>query len=245
MKAFITFKPLVFVCVCASIATALLATEPAWWAQRGILDPNKAASDFATLNQGQLKNFARAARDEMNNSLPGGAGTAVNSLVASWSATDPHAANYAVVNVGQLKAVALPFYDRLAAVGFALPGHYPWTGAAGPPKDYAPANIGQAKQVFSFDFSGDGDHDGIPDLWEVMHGLSPLDPLDASTDLDHDGLTNLQEFQHNTNPSSADSDGDGVPDGQEIADGTDPLDAQSSLLTLVGLRIFSHLEDFN
>ena len=40
----------------------------------------------------------------------------------------------------------------------------------------------------------DTDGDGIPDSWEILHGLNPLDPADASQDPDDDGLTNYQEY---------------------------------------------------
>src|SRR5258708_6367557 len=54
--------------------------------------------------------------------------------------------DYAVVNQGQLKRLALPFYNRLIAVGYTQ--DLPWTGGA--PDDYAAANIGQVKNLFSF-----------------------------------------------------------------------------------------------
>ncbi|VGO16305.1 hypothetical protein PDESU_04896 [Pontiella desulfatans] len=51
----------------------------------------------------------------------------------------------------------------------------------------------------------DSDGDGIPDAWELAHGLSPSDPLDADGNADGDGLTNLEEFQADTNPTNAGS----------------------------------------
>jgi hypothetical protein len=46
----------------------------------------------------------------------------------------------------------------------------------------------------------DSDGDGMPDWWELAHGLDPHDPADAVLDLDGDGLTNLEEFQAGTDP---------------------------------------------
>ena len=46
----------------------------------------------------------------------------------------------------------------------------------------------------------DLDGDGIPNSWEVEHGLDPSDPSDGLIDPDFDGLTNLQEYEGNTDP---------------------------------------------
>ncbi len=47
----------------------------------------------------------------------------------------------------------------------------------------------------------DTDHDGIPDDYELAHGLNPNDPADANLDNDKDGYTNLEEFLNGTDPN--------------------------------------------
>ena len=64
----------------------------------------------------------------------------------------------------------------------------------------------------------DSDADGLPDLWEHIHGLDHRNAVDAHADPDQDGLSNRQEFQLDTLPGTADSDNDGLPDGQEVND---------------------------
>ncbi|MDB5325250.1 MAG: hypothetical protein JWM57_819, partial [Phycisphaerales bacterium] len=46
----------------------------------------------------------------------------------------------------------------------------------------------------------DSDGDGMPDAWELAHGLDPKDPADGAADSDHDGYTNLEEFLNHTDP---------------------------------------------
>lgn len=50
----------------------------------------------------------------------------------------------------------------------------------------------------------DSDDDGMPDAWELAHGLNPHNAADALLDADSDGLTNLQEFQLGGNPQARD-----------------------------------------
>jgi hypothetical protein len=47
----------------------------------------------------------------------------------------------------------------------------------------------------------DNDGDGIPNGYELAHGLDPLNAADAGADNDHDGYSNLQEYQAGTDPN--------------------------------------------
>jgi hypothetical protein len=71
--------------------------------------------------------------------------------------------------------------------------------------------------------AGDSDCDGLPDAWELAHGLNPNDPSDALGDPDGDGLNNREEFALGTDPRKADTDGDGYSDRAELLAGFDPL----------------------
>jgi hypothetical protein len=46
----------------------------------------------------------------------------------------------------------------------------------------------------------DTDRDGLPDAWELAHGLDPRNAADSQIDSDGDGLNNSQEFETGTNP---------------------------------------------
>ncbi|ATC63898.1 polysaccharide lyase [Nibricoccus aquaticus] len=46
----------------------------------------------------------------------------------------------------------------------------------------------------------DTDNDGMPDAWELKHGLNPNDASDGALDSDNDGYTNVEEFLNGTNP---------------------------------------------
>ncbi|MDO9541336.1 MAG: hypothetical protein Q7J98_03320 [Kiritimatiellia bacterium] len=205
----------------------LLAQGPAWWYARGVLVTNSQANNYAPIALGQLKWMATNACAEMNAYF--GAGTNVTSLVNAFSNTN----NYYPANVGQVKYVVQPFYDRLYELNLTntfpanMPGYYPW-GNAPQTNDYAMVNIGQVKYVFSFDSAKDSDSDGMSDWWEAAHGLNPYED-DAGLDPDDDGLTNLQEYQNGTDPNDADTDDDGIPDGWEVEHGLNPLVNDASL----------------
>jgi Bacterial Ig domain/Bacterial TSP3 repeat len=187
---------------CILIPLLAFAAAPGWWSQRGVVNPNAAPDDYALANQGQLKNIAKAAVAEFDAHLPGGAGDSLHNLVNAWSQPDPQRNDYAPINLGQLKNVAKPFYDRLITVRYV--DNYPWIGVPNPPDDFAIANLGQIKNLFSFDLlatdsAHDSDQNGLPDWWEKYYfGHIGIDPNAPATR--GDGLTNLQAFQQQRNP---------------------------------------------
>ena len=78
------------------------------------------------------------------------------------------------------------------------------------------------QDTFVAKIAQDIDGDGMPDGWEIAHGLN-FQVNDAGGDLDADGLTNINEFLHGTRPDQADTDGDGMPDGWEVTQLLNPL----------------------
>jgi hypothetical protein len=77
----------------------------------------------------------------------------------------------------------------------------------------------------------DGNHDRIPDRWEVRHHLS-TQVNQAGRDQDGDHLRNRAEFLAGDNPRNDDSDGDGVMDGDENAGTIQSFDAKTGKLTI-------------
>jgi hypothetical protein len=228
-RAYLQLRLLALLAVLSASLIALpwlLAEQPSWWAQRQVIkvDPNTQqpvpADDYAVANQGQLKQIATAAFAEFQFRLgnipggigdmtaPDGVGYRLTQLISGFQATldnpTPQTDDFATVNLGQLKNVAVPFYDRLIEIGYL--NEYPW--ADGLADDFALANIGQVKHIFSFDLAStnamhDADQNGLPDWWErIFFGSTGVDP---NADPDGDGLTNIEEAQQQTNPNQADS----------------------------------------
>jgi hypothetical protein len=157
-------------------------------------------------------NMAIAAVSEVDNDLAqfGGAGPTLDALSASLIASDTNgqANDYAAVNLGQLKHMVQPFYDRLIALGYtgapliggtASPT-YPWLASGLVANDYAAANIGQVKNLFSFDVTYSSAGDGIPDWWAIAYY--------SGTSVDPNGfvawsgsqVTNLAAYENGWNP---------------------------------------------
>ncbi len=83
--------------------------------------------------------------------------------------------------------------QRIASLAF---GDDPanWSVAAPSPANVNPASM-----------TADSDHDGLPDEWEIAHGLDPLDATGnngALGDPDDDGMNNWQEYVAGTDPQN-------------------------------------------
>ena len=112
----------------------------------------------------------------------------------------------AAVSNGTAGAVVLFSRDgAVAAEGWTLEavlqpadGIASWTGPLPP--------VGGTRFYLAKDAADDTDGDGIPDVWEVAHGLDPLSPVDASADPDGDGLDNLFEYRQGLDPHAFDLD---------------------------------------
>jgi hypothetical protein len=51
----------------------------------------------------------------------------------------------------------------------------------------------------------DSDSDGLPDDWEIAHGLNPTNSADAALDGDGDGVSNREEYLAGTGPDDPQS----------------------------------------
>ena len=67
----------------------------------------------------------------------------------------------------------------------------------------------------------DRDQDGLPDSWEVDHGLN-VKVDDSKQDPDKDGASNEVEYRYGIDPHDPDTDDGGALDGLEVKLGLDP-----------------------
>ena len=180
-------RSLSFVLLFAS--TIVFAGAPQWWVERGLVPSveGEVASivigeNYSVANQGQLMHIAKMAATELDYKVSGdGAGSLITSMVSAFPIYNPANpdANYAVVNIGQVKHVVKIFYDRLWEIEISSPGavvwptdmlflgggtnsanhKYPWTDLpastasnynAEMDKNYLAANVGQIKYLFSW-----------------------------------------------------------------------------------------------
>jgi hypothetical protein len=215
------FRRMILLSLWFAGSLAAQGQDPSWWYY---WDPGfyTSSGNYNLANQGQAKFLATLSSncfDRMVGEL-GGPGTGITARVDSL--TQQH--NYNLVNEGQLKNLGKIYYDRIYELAVAtpyltnalppgMPGLYPWTDTEDDDHNWRPANIGQLKYVFSFDF--DRDADFMADWWEVREFGSTL----AQTwdgDPDMDGTPNYLEFLARTFAWNPDTDGDGANDWMEI-----------------------------
>lgn len=229
------------------------AADPAWWAARGVKNTS-ASSNRAPATIGQAKHVAAMALAELQTQLsPEDYQALYDDVAAIGNLAVPQTqAEYDnqrhVLLLGQLKAMAKPFYDRLrtldapwlsnemisASIRVTEPGSnpityspYPWSVAVSDDQNKAVATLGQLKAVFSLRLESiDTDHDGIRDTWELRY-FPNLDQT-FSDDPDGDGLSNTQELALGFNPTvsntTTDTDGDGMLDTWELNNALNPND---------------------
>jgi hypothetical protein len=218
-----------------ALMVAALAAPPLWWSECNppVLNANP-ANNKGPANIGQAKHMAKSALDALYPILPATAAAIEADLVGagnpipSWAAPANQAEkdkNHAPLLIGQLKAIVDPFYTHLHAAVPAWLGAertengtnhpnsiFPWTAETTDDANKAIANIGQLKAVFSLRFDSlpqtplDSDGDGLPDAWEIAHGLNPQDATGINGpdgDPDGDGHSNIQEYNSGSNPQSA------------------------------------------
>ena len=129
---------------------------------------------------------------------PTGPGQAIEQLIATWDTPTAATSDYAAATLGQLKATAAPFYQRLG-----LP--VPWSTTTTDDKDLAVANLGQAKQVFSFNIIAENSPGSFAGDSGRATSMAPQSPQQL-------GAPSAVEAP--ATPAT-DSDGDGEPDSTD------------------------------
>jgi len=234
--------------------------DPGWWDQRPaggdpVITPDS-PDHHAAATIGQAKWMAKRALDQIGKINQPLAAAIRAKLTASPAIVDftvpatPTAAwlaeQRAPLLIGQLKALAAPFYeeidagsDTVLAAEMTLYGTrdasdpdniYPWVGGttAG---NHAIASIGQLKACFALRLDrnmplpiADTDVDGMDDAWETLHGLDPNSSADATADADGDGIPNRIEYFLGFDPNNTSSNGTD-PDSSRDRDGDGMPDA--------------------
>lgn len=233
--------------------------EPAWWAAYNV-KTGAATNNRGPANIGQARWMASRAVEAIRSHSPSLATEIDTALIGDgkplgsigWAAP-ANAAEFekqkAPLLVGQLKAIATPFYDkingvapewlaaeRVANLTETGDGIFPWTNTnAADDNNKGVATIGQLKAVFSLHFTDSYDGDAIPDFYEAMHGGQGT-PLDQ----DGNGLPDQWEIDYfggvGIYGGNADVEPDGALNVTEYQQGTNPLKRDHPAVGLVLAR---------
>lgn len=244
---FISSVPIVVsVGLCAQIPASWPENYPAWWynaddPENGVIDASFGSFDqdnYGFANLGQAKHIFSEAYRVMEAAEAGSAGAVIPAMLDSFSLLPED--NYVPLKIGQLKALAAPFYDvfhengyRVVLSGgdFVSNGTYPWTSNV-TTTNAALANIGQLKHLFSFELlnwppTPEIVWDEIPEYWKqgIINGPSaafydPDGTITATSQL----LGEEPAVSAGLDSKTWDYDGDGISNLQEYIDGSDPVD---------------------
>jgi len=206
----------------------------------------------AVANIGQAMFMARRALEALRAQLPSVAALVEADLVgedkpiktfdvpaepdAAW-----HEKHKAPLLVGQLKAIAEPFYNRLhdavpqwlqterEANNTQFPGsHFPWRNSTGEVNNHAMATIGQLKAVFALHFELDSDSDSVSNLQEWYRNGSLNSAILPAKLMAYLSARDL------TYDPQGDYDGDGMSNQFEVLNGLDPLDHSDAAMDADG-----------
>jgi hypothetical protein len=84
------------------------------------------------------------------------------------------------------------------------------------PGETEPEIIGSEYLLSYVQPADDADCDGLPDTWELAHGLDPDDGTGGGyLDTDGDGYSDIIEYSSGLDPQKTDTDGDGLSDANE------------------------------
>lgn len=239
--------------VSSILATALYATSPAWWKERGVMPSDYDEKSLTAIEEnyeaakiGQLMNMATKAAEELNANLKDGAGDEINNLISSFKefdVKDPDK-NYQALTTNDLKYVASLFYKRLSE----LPKTYvsmpeePAFSLEESNSDKVTNNSEISQSTLSLpartSTNKSTTEETIANVGQLKNSFAWSLTSVANDDNDADGLPDSWEMKYFGNLTTANGtscyNGDGVSDLQKYQQGKDPtLPPENSNLYLV------------